>query len=88
MFDELSALSPSIDATAEAENGSPRGVPDQGTGDASGLPFSMTKVSISLLPDTEQPLCTVWGDVSNESPALKVWSGLPSILSTKSPSTT
>jgi hypothetical protein len=27
---------------------------DQGAGDASGFPFSMTKVSISLLPDIEQ----------------------------------
>jgi hypothetical protein len=50
------------------------------TGDASGLPFSMTKVSISLLPDIEQASWGVWGNVSYESPA-----GFPSILSTKSP---
>jgi hypothetical protein len=62
-----------------------RTAPDQGAGDASGLPFSMTKVSISLLPDTEQASWGVWGDVSYESPALRVCSGFPSILSTKSP---
>ncbi len=47
----------------------------EGPGDASaGLPFSfsMTKVSISLLPDTEQASWGVWGDVSSESPALRV----------------
>ena len=35
-----------------------RTAPDQGAGDAKGFPFSMTKVSISLLPDTEQ---ASWG---------------------------
>ena len=61
------------------------GAVDQGAGDASGLPFSMTKVSISLVPDTEQPSWGICGDVSYELPALRVWSGFPSILSTKSP---
>ena len=69
----------------EAERTTAFRTADQGAGDASGLPFSMTKVSTSLLPVTEQPSWIVSGDVSNESPALRVWSGFPSILSTKSP---
>ena len=43
----------------------------------SGLPFSMTKVSTSLSPDTEQASWIVWGDVSNDVARLKGLFGLP-----------
>ena len=59
---------------ASVQNREPafRTAPDHGAGDASGLPFSMTKVSISLLRDTEQASWGIWGEVSYVSPALRV----------------